>query len=453
VIFLPAALTFLSGALIPAASATPTAAANATSSQQTAQEQGISLEAAQKALQTGVAARAAALFETLAQRGESPDAEIGLVRALLQAGEFRKAMAYANLTAGEHPDSSEAAALLAFLLDRVGRTEQAFSTLKRLRNERPDDPTPVAANAEILIDRHAPAQARAMLEEWYARHREPLHPQLERLLTRAKLAEQAASAQQAASAEKGMSLDTGAQPSRVRAALKADTQGWPAPPFEPFALANHRIVAGSNGITVDAGKQVLTHRGVVDGVSGMLLVRNGLGEVRRAEVASASGTGELVRLRLTTPFPASRSLPSDQLLPPEGVRFCFAFGFSVPQSSDAAYPAIAPGLVVRADAGVGGLMQITSALGAGDNGTPIFDARGRLLGLALGAGDHVIAGKDLRRNLGNGAFAVRTVQPQSESSQPQRAANTPAGPLPPTPSVEELYERLAPTVVQIVALD
>jgi hypothetical protein len=100
-------------------------------------------------------------------------------------------------------------------------------------------------------------------------------------------------------------------------------------------------------------------------------------------------------------------VPLDQVSSPEGVRFCFAFGFSTPRSADAAYPAIAPGLVVRADTGVGGLMQVTSALGVDQNGAPIFDARGKLIGLALGiGGKHRIAAQDIRKNLGNGAFAL-----------------------------------------------
>ncbi len=70
----------------------------------------------------GTAAKAAEIYEALTRQGESLEAEIGLVRASLQAGEFRKATSWATLVAGEHTDSVEAVALLAYLHDRAGYT-------------------------------------------------------------------------------------------------------------------------------------------------------------------------------------------------------------------------------------------------------------------------------------------------------------------------------------------
>ena len=99
----------------------------------------VSLDAARRALAAGDAATAATMYESLTQQGESLEAEIGLVRASLQAGEFRRAMSSATLTAGEHADSSEAVALLAYLQDRAGYTEQALKALKQLRADRTPD--------------------------------------------------------------------------------------------------------------------------------------------------------------------------------------------------------------------------------------------------------------------------------------------------------------------------
>src|SRR4051812_44459582 len=75
----------------------------------------LSLEAAQAALKAGDAERAATMFQALAQRSESVDAEVGLVKALLRTGEFRQAMSYANLTAGENPDRVDALVLPLYL--------------------------------------------------------------------------------------------------------------------------------------------------------------------------------------------------------------------------------------------------------------------------------------------------------------------------------------------------
>ncbi len=77
-----------------------------------------------------------------------------MVRAALLAGEFRKAMSWATLTAGEHKESDEAVALLAYLHDRVGHTEQALADLKGL----PDSAIARGALAEILTTRGAPPQ-------------------------------------------------------------------------------------------------------------------------------------------------------------------------------------------------------------------------------------------------------------------------------------------------------
>ena len=399
-----------------------------------------SLDAARQALSKGDAARAAGLYEALAQQGESLEAEVGLIRASLQAGEFRKAVAYANLTAGEHPESGEAPALLAFLNDRAGRTEQAVAALKKLQSTRPDDWVPIAAHADILIDRLAPAEARAVIEGWNARHPGAARPELTRLLMRARVAE---------------GTESGAAPKTtpVNRAATEYAEGWAVPSFQTLPLAGRRIVGAGNGVVVDGGKSVLTYAGVLGPSAHELLIRNGLGQLRRARVERLDRSKELIQVRLTEPFPATSSIPQDQVSSPEGVRFCFALGFSVPRSADPAYPAIAPGLVFRADTGVGGLMQITSALGSGHDGAPVFDARGKLIGLALGAGDHQIAGQDLRKNLGRGGFALRVDETLTGVAHKVTAVRAPPGPQPPMPPMEELFERLSPAVVQIVALE
>jgi hypothetical protein len=136
------------------------------------------------------------------------------------------------------------------------------------------------------------------------------------------------------------------------------------------------------------------------------------------------------------------------MVAPEGSRFCFAFGYSASGDPASSYPAISPGVVLRADAGTGGLMQITSTLGAGHIGSPVFDQRGRLLGLSVGTGAISVGGENLRSRVGAGQFAVRTVIAQPAKG----AAVQPAGPKPNLPSIEELYERLMPSVVQIVSV-
>lgn len=83
------------------------------------------LQSAQEALARGDVAKAAEIYGIVMAGGESSEAELGIVRTALQAGEFREAVAYANEFAAEPLDSTEAAARLAFILDRSGRTEPA----------------------------------------------------------------------------------------------------------------------------------------------------------------------------------------------------------------------------------------------------------------------------------------------------------------------------------------
>lgn len=350
----------------------------------------VSIEAAQRALAAGDAAKAVTIYESLTRQGESLDAEIGLVRASLQAGEFRKAVSWATLTAGEHTDSSEAVALLAYLHDRAGYTEMALNTLKQLHADRPNDPIAAAALATILIDRG----------------------------------------------------------STVTAADEAASRKWPRPAFEEIPVSKHRVLAAGNGIVVDGGQHVLTYSAVLPSAAATIYVRNGLGKVRRAVRETGDQNGELVRLKIIQPYPAHSALPNDQIASPDGARFCFTFGYRASGDLEGSFPAISPSVVFRADAGTGGLMQITSALGAGHIGSPVFDPRGRLVGISVGTGAITIGGENLRSRVGAGQFAIRTVAARAAAGAPPR----PAGPQPPMPSIEELYERLVPSIVQIVSV-
>ena len=325
-----------------------------------------SLEAANKALESGDAVSAVTIYEALTQQGESLEAELGLVKAALQAGEFRKAMSWATLVAGEHKDSAEAVRLLAYMQDRIGRSEHATTLLKE-------------------------------------------------------------------SAATSGSLS-------------------PAPPrvhFEPFPAEGRHILSTGNGLIVDNGTRVLTYSGVIPEAAGALYVRNGLGKVRRAE-REPGATRDIVKLRLAESFAPATAFPREQFIAPEGTRFCFALGYGPLTDPRSIYPAVAPGIVFRADAGVANLMQVTSAIGAGNAGSPIFDARGRFMGVAVGNGDIVIGGKNLRRQVGQGTFAIRITEPPLAAAK--AAPPTPAGKQPPMPAIEELYERLLPSLVQIVAV-
>ena len=125
---------------------------------------------AQSAIDNGQPQQATEWYDKAAAMGESPEAEIGLVRAYLQAGEFRKAIAFGNLVAAEHPDMTDTAALLAYIEDLEGQTTPALAKLTEELKKHPDDVALNAAEAEILLNRMAVTQAIQKLDDWIARN-------------------------------------------------------------------------------------------------------------------------------------------------------------------------------------------------------------------------------------------------------------------------------------------
>ena len=160
----------------------------------------------------------------------------------------------------------------------------------------------------------------------------------------------------------------------------------------------------------------------------------------------------LALLRLESPYPKEWSLPDQTFSVPEGVRFCFVLGFPVTDALETSYPILAPGVVVRPDTGIAGLMQITGSLGPENSGSAVFDGSGKFIGMTLGKQEPLKGITDKDTLLGKGTFAVRAdvlqkLVPHSFRSGKKR---TRIMAVKATPSVEELYEKLLPVVVTIV---
>ncbi len=85
-------------------------------------ERAAQLDAAEAALARGDTEAALAGFERAAGMLHAPDTEMGLVRSQMQAGQYRRALAFAAHTAGAHLEAPAASALYAWLL-RVGGQE------------------------------------------------------------------------------------------------------------------------------------------------------------------------------------------------------------------------------------------------------------------------------------------------------------------------------------------
>lgn len=438
---------------------------------------------AEAALGLGQAKRAAGLFEQAAgQFYESPEAEVGQIRAYFQEGDIQHAIAFGNIVAGEHPDSTEALGLLAWFEDRVGHTEQTLAKLRDARSKATDDIALLAGLAEVLIDRGFLSEAVQALDAWIARNppsgviyglrakaaiasadwdsalrwrvRSAHAYTAEGQLAQAKaVRDWLAMTDPTGQASREADAHTGQAP--VDSARPASRSQWHPAYGEAFSTPKGSALVAGNGLIVDQGRRVITHSRIVAKSNVDVQLRNGLGIVRTARVERRFEQEGWAVLKLAKAYPADWSLKPEWVAAPDGVKFCFVLGFPVADTLAASSPVIVPGVVFRADAGVAGLMQITSTLTRDHSGSPVFDPSGRLIGLALGKDDKVQTVADRQAFLGKGGFAIRAdslrrLLPITKKPPTQKAA-MPAAPQ--SPSVEALYDRLRPTVVLVVAPD
>lgn len=78
-------------------------------------------------------------FERAGLMLHAADAETGLVRSYLQAGQYRRALAFAAHVAGEHPDDASGIALYAWLLHVGGQTEAAKRLVSNSQIQMPEE--------------------------------------------------------------------------------------------------------------------------------------------------------------------------------------------------------------------------------------------------------------------------------------------------------------------------
>jgi len=109
------------------------------------------LARAQAELERGDASAALDDFERAAMMLHAADAELGLIRAAMQDGQYRRALAFCAHTAGEHVDQADGGALYAWLLRVGGQPAQASRTLADVRAHAhaSDDPLVAAVDREL----------------------------------------------------------------------------------------------------------------------------------------------------------------------------------------------------------------------------------------------------------------------------------------------------------------
>ena len=107
------------------------------------------LQRAQAELERGDAPAALDDFERAAMMLHAADAELGLIRAAMQDGQYRRALAFCAHTAGEHTDDADGAALYAWLLRIGGQGALATRVIADARTLAPGDAVAAAADAAL----------------------------------------------------------------------------------------------------------------------------------------------------------------------------------------------------------------------------------------------------------------------------------------------------------------
>ena len=285
------------------------------------------LARAQLELERGDAGQALDDFERAAMMLHAADAELGLIRAAMQDGQYRRALAFCAHTAGEHTDDPDGGALYAWLLRIGGQGGLAAQVLADTRAQAPDDA--IAAAVESAFAATPPVASGVLLQ--------PLHRM----------------------APWPVVVDSSSPPP-----------------------ATARFV--SNGVLVDDGIAALVPLSSIEGAAGARLwVRNGLGQASEATVAPRGeglASRGLVRLELRSPLPVAASLQASGRAP-----FAGSPGFSMQfgSGSGPAWPVLTQGFLgtLVGDTGV-------RRLGfAAPPGAAVLDAHGSLIGITLASTD------------------------------------------------------------------
>lgn len=285
-------------------------------------ERAAQLDAAEAALARGDTEAALAGFERAAGMLHAPDTEMGLVRSQMQAGQYRRALAFAAHTAGAHLEAPAASALYAWLL-RIGGQE---------------------------------AYARQVLDA---------------AIKRSAGNEVLSTAQRAFDA--GSSLASGALLERPH---RMAPQPLPSAGSTPVAP---RARALASAVLLGDGRFALANAGDLR-TARRLWVRNGMGQTTAAVVDRSSADLGLVLLALDRPLPGAAQLavaPRDPFAGSPG----FVIDFAASADATPQWPMLHTGFFAGGAAGATRALGIATS--AGSAGAAVFDAGGRWVGIAL----------------------------------------------------------------------
>jgi hypothetical protein len=325
-------------------------------------------------------------FDRAALILHAADTEIALVRAYMQSGQYRRALAFGAHTAGAHLDVIGGSAMYAWLLHAGGQVVIAQRLL---------------AEAETRMPKNAMlASVQAQLKS-------------------------------------GVPLATGALltlPTRL--APYGSSRGLP-----PFAQ-----VLGS-GLLVDGGTGALVPLTLLPR-SGRFWLRNGLGQLSRGTLQKSLPAIGLAWVRLENPLAAAEDLwiaTADAFPGSVG----YAVEYVASHDSTPTWPMLRTGFLGAAMSD-GGERLLGIDMPAGPRGGPVFDAAGRLTGVAL-PGPLDKAGKSLTQDR---LIPVSAIQSQLKFSghATMLLGSSPPADLPPRAAVDRIYETSLKASLQLIGV-
>jgi len=246
-----------------------------------------------------------------------------MVQALLQGGEYRKALAFAILTAHEHADSRGAQALQAWLEFLGGQRQVALQGLEVALRATPHHPALRDVEARIrAVDRGAPYS--------------PASP-------------------------KSLALDPHAR-------------RWSG---APSALRGR-----ASGVLVDGGTRVLTSAPDLASAGGGLWVRNALGQLRPAVVERSERLTGVAVLKLAEPLEHAAGSGTGDMARAFPGSPCYVVEYPAPGMDRPSWPVLSVGFLGRAGQDAG-MAELSIDLPPGPRGGAVLDRGGRLVGLVL----------------------------------------------------------------------
>ena len=154
------------------------------------------------------------------------------------------------------------------------------------------------------------------------------------------------------------------------------------PIYQEFAFAPN---AHGSGFIVGNGKYVITNHHVIEGAK-KIAVRNGIGVVTEATVAAISKDYDLAILELSNPYPKRYSIDSKDFEMPKAGDDVISIGYpGIGLTFE--QPTITQGIISKVFDDKIGIFLTTAAINSGNSGGPLFNLRGKLVGVSFASLD------------------------------------------------------------------